>query len=472
MANVLVIDDDAMVGKHLCTVISTLGHEARHALSRHEGLQLAREMLPDVIYLDVNLPDGSGLDILPNLREVPSDPEVIIITGAGDPDSAELAIKNGAWDYIEKPGSLKEMSLPLVRALQYRAVKQSRTPLAAVKRGGIIGDSPLMRDCLDLLARAAASDVNVLITGETGTGKELFAWAIHNNSARAGGKFVIVDCTALPETLVESILFGYERGSFTGADKATEGLIRQADGGTLFLDEAGEMPLSVQKTFLRVLQERRLRPLGSRQEYASNFRLIAATNRDLDAMVEAGAFRRDLLFRLRAFHLEIPPLRSHPQDIRALTAYHVMKLCGQYGGIAKGISPEFFDALEAHDWPGNVRELVLTLERAIAASDGESVLYPHHLPLSHRVHLAKSSLRKSANGVAADAANAAVSESRSLFPKHKEFKNNLFDAAERQYLQELLHHAEDSVTKACALSGLSRPRLYALMSKHKISRKR
>lgn len=469
MANVLIIDDDEMVGKHLCTVISSLGHVARHAISRQEGLQLARQMLPDVVYLDVNLPDGSGLEILPNLREVPSEPEVIIITGAGDPDSAELAIKNGAWDYIEKPGSLKDMSLPLVRALQYRAVKQNRQPVAAVRRDGIIGDSPVMKDCIDLLARAATSDVNVLITGETGTGKELFAWAIHNNSRRAGGSFVIVDCTALPETLVESILFGHERGSFTGADKAQDGLIRQADRGTLFLDEAGEMPLSVQKTFLRVLQERRLRPLGSRQEYESNFRLIAATNRDLDSMVEEGTFRRDLLFRLRGFNLEVPPLRRHLQDIRSLTAYHVMKLCERYGGIAKGISAEFFEALEAHDWPGNVRELVLTLERAIAASDGESVLYPHHLPISHRVHLAQSSLRKPVvvPAVGPDSAKAPDS-----FPSHKEFRNKLFDAAEKQYLQHLLLHAGDNMPKACEISGLSRPRLYALMSKHQISRKR
>jgi two-component system, NtrC family, response regulator len=309
----------------------------------------------------------------------------------------------------------------------------------------------------------------VLITGETGTGKELFAWAIHQNSLRAEGTFVTVDCTALPETLVESILFGYERGAFTGAEKAKDGLIKQADGGTLFLDEAGELPLSVQKTFLRVLQEHRLRPLGSGQEFECNFRLIAATNRNIDRMVEEGTFRKDLLFRLRAFQLELPPLRNHPQDIKPLATYHVMRLCERYGGIAKGISPEFFDALEAHSWPGNVRELVLTLERAIAASEGETVLYPHHLPVSHRVHLARTSLRKPSTNAALDALPSRLQPS---FPTYKEYRNNLHATGDKQYLQELLLIADNDMTGASEISGLSKPRLYALMSQCGISRKR
>src|SRR5512145_2454939 len=172
MAHVLVIDDDKILNEFLCRMVAGFGHKASHAGSRQEGLDVARESLPDVIYLDVHLPDGSGLGILPSLREIASEPEIIIITGAGDPGSAELAIKSGAWDYIVNPGSLQDISLPLMRALQYRSAKQARSPLAALKRGGIVGDSPAMRDCLDSLARAAASDISVLITGETGTGKE------------------------------------------------------------------------------------------------------------------------------------------------------------------------------------------------------------------------------------------------------------------------------------------------------------
>ncbi len=469
MAHVLVIDDDKILNEFLCRMVAGFGHKASHAGSRKEGLQVAQELLPDVIYLDVHLPDGSGLGILPSLREIASEPEIIIITGAGDPGSAELAIKNGAWDYIVKPGSLQDISLPLMRALQYRSAKQARSPLAALKRERIVGDSPAMRDCLDSLARAAASDISVLITGETGTGKELFARAIHDNSSRAAANFVIVDCAALPETLVESILFGYERGAFTGAEKSREGLVKLADGGTLFLDEAGELPLSLQKAFLRVLQEHRVRPLGSGEEYSSNFRLIAATNRDLDRMVDEGTFRKDLLFRLRAFQLELPPLRKHQQDIKPLAVHHVMKICERYGGIAKAISPDFFTALLDYDWPGNVRELVLTLESAVVASNGEPVIFPHHLPVSYRVRLAQSSIEKSLPDASTPTPSA---KPQPAFPSHRDFRANLLASAEKQYLQELLQMAEDGIPKACEISGLSRPRLYALMSKHHISRKR
>jgi len=194
-------------------------------------------------------------DDKPMIRQTPSMPEVIIITGAGDPDGAELAIKSGAWDYIQKPSSIEAMTLPLVRALQYREEKKSKKPPVALKREHIVGNSPHMKRCLDLLAQAANSEASVLITGETGTGKEVFAKAIHANSSRADKSLVVVDCTALPETLVESVLFGHEKGAFTGADKAHVGLVKQADGGTLFLDEVGELPRSIQKSFLRVLQE-------------------------------------------------------------------------------------------------------------------------------------------------------------------------------------------------------------------------
>jgi two-component system, NtrC family, response regulator len=469
MANILVIDDDRLLSEFLCTLVSNLGHKTSRAESRQKGLALARELQPDIVYLDVHLPDGSGLGILPSLREIHSEPEIIIITGTGDPDSAELAIKSGAWDYIVKPASLQDISLPLLRALEFRSAKQNRAPLAALKREGIVGESPGMRDCLDALARAAASDISVLITGETGTGKELFARAIHNNSHRAEANFVIVDCTALPETLVESILFGHERGAFTGADKTKEGLVRLADGGTLFLDEAGELPLSLQKAFLRVLQEHRVRPLGSGEEYESNFRLIAATNRDLDRMVEEGTFRKDLLFRLRAFELEVLPLRKRQQDIKSLAIHHVMKICERYGGITKAISPEFFSALAQYDWPGNVRELVLTLESAIVASDGEPVLFPHHLPVSHRVRLAQSLLQRSAPTAPAEHTPIKPKEA---FPTHRAFREDVFASAEKQYLRELLRLSEDNIAQACSLSGISRPRLYALMNKYQISRKR
>lgn len=262
MGNVLVIDDD----KNVCTAISNaverMGHKTVHALTLKEGLEKACSDSFDVVFLDVQMPDGNGLDILPPIRGTPSSPEVIIITGFADPDGAELAIKNGAWDYIEKPCSVQEMTLPFIRALEYREEKKAAKVPVALKREGIVGSSPKLGACLDLLPQMSNSVANVLITGETGTGKELFARAIHENSPRAGKNFVVVDCAALPDTLVESVLFGHQKGAFTGADKAQDGLVKQADRGTLFLDEVGELPLSIQKSFLRVLQERRFRPVG------------------------------------------------------------------------------------------------------------------------------------------------------------------------------------------------------------------
>jgi len=251
MEDILIIDDDKTICEMLSSLIQSMGYDVTYSLTLKSGLEEASAGAFGVVFLDVRMPDGNGLDMLHEIRQVPSSPEVIIMTGQGDPDGAALAIKSGAWDYLEKPSSIEEMTLPLVRALQYREEKKARMPKMALKREGIVGSSPQLAACLDLVAQAANSDANVLIEGETGTGKELFARAIHENSSRANGNFVVVDCTALPETLVESVLFGHKKGSFTGADKTQDGLIKQADGGTVFLDEVGELPLSAQKTFLR-----------------------------------------------------------------------------------------------------------------------------------------------------------------------------------------------------------------------------
>ncbi len=263
MADALIIDDDVTVCSMLSRMLENIGHGATHAHTLEEGLREVLSRSYDIVFLDVGLPDGNGLDALPKILETGSSPEVVIITGAGDPDGAELAIRSGAWDYLQKPLSPEKVILPLKRVLQYRdGLKKAQKPPVSLKREGIIGNSPTIKACLDLVAQAAGSESNVLISGETGTGKELFARAIHDNSPRAGGIFVTVDCAAIPDTLVESTLLGHVKGAFTGADRTQEGLIKQADGGTLFLDEVGELPLPLQKAFLRVLQERRFRPLG------------------------------------------------------------------------------------------------------------------------------------------------------------------------------------------------------------------
>jgi two-component system NtrC family response regulator len=268
------------------SLITRLTHECVSAQTLDSGLRMMHKKAFDVIFLDVRLPDGNGLDILPDIMALPDPPEVIILTGKGDPDGAELAIRGGVWDYLLKPSSIREISLTLGRALKYHEEKRGRDGDRGLELNGVVGDSPVIKVSFNLLSQAARSETNVLITGETGTGKELFASTIHANSKRKSGNFVVVDCAGLTESLLESTLYGHRKGAFTGAQSDRIGLVKLADGGTLFLDEVGEMPLSMQKAFLRVLQERTFRPVGDTREQTSDFRLVAATNRDLDEMVE------------------------------------------------------------------------------------------------------------------------------------------------------------------------------------------
>jgi two-component system, NtrC family, response regulator len=468
MARVLIIDDDEIVSEMLSDMVTGLGHDVSHASSLRAGNEKALLEPFDVVFLDVRLPDGNGLDELPTIRESASTPEIIIITGFGDADGAELAIKNGAWDYIEKPSSFKEMQLTFMRALQYREEKKLKKQPVALKLEGIIGTSLRMKQSFNAIAQAAHSDANVLIAGETGTGKELFAWAIHHNSSRADRSFVVVDCAALPDTLVESIIFGHEKGAFTGADKARDGLIKQAHGGTLFLDEVGELPLLVQKNFLRVLQERRFRPLGGKGEMESNFRLISATNRDLNRMVEQGRFREDLLFRIKTLSINLPSLRERREDIRELLVYYMAKLCARYSIGTKGFSPEFLDGLIAYAWPGNVRELIGALESAITEALGEPTLYLKHLPIDIRIRLKKAELGEN---TPTQAVQIEYPHPAKPLPALKDFRDDKISEAEKQYLQSLMRATGGNIREACRISGLSRPRLYALLKKFSMTKK-
>lgn len=466
MAGILIIDDDDLMCQSLSHVARRQGHEVTCAHTIGAGLEQATRQPFDLVFLDVRMPDGNGLDALPSIKGTASSPEIVIMTGFGDPQGAELAIKSGAWDYIEKGSSVKEITLSLERALEYRKQKQGdggRKDVVVLKRDDIIGSSPKMEACLDLVARASASDASVLITGETGTGKELFARAVHQNSRRAGGNFVVVDCAALPETLIESVLFGHEKGAFTGAEQTREGLVRQANGGTLFLDEVGELPLAMQRAFLRVLQEHRFRPVGSQKEQGSDFRLVAATNRDLDSMAAQGKFRDDLLFRLRSFVIELPPLRERPEDVRELARWCLDKLCERNGIAAKGFSPEFLNTLSAYPWPGNVREFVQALERTVAAAQWEPTLFPLHLPTHIRVRVAQDQVKHDPP----PEGRPVVAELPGM-PKLQEFRDNIYSHAEKQYLGDLMSLSGNDIPKACRISGLSTSRLYALLKEHNI----
>lgn len=461
MGRILIIDDDRLVSNMLSDMVRKMGHDVSCAFTAEEGLRSALAHSFDVAFLDVQLPDGNGLTLLPRICAIPSAPEVIIITGYGSPDGAELAIRNGAWDFVEKPLVRNMIELPLVRALQYREAKKKKIVPLILKREGIIGSSVTMEACMELVAQAAASDASVLITGETGTGKELFARAIHSNSARSDMPFVTVDCASLPPAIIESILFGHERGAFTGADRSREGLIKQADGGTLFLDEVGDLPLTAQKAFLRVLQEHQFRPLGATKEMKSEFRVIAATNRDLAKMVKEGNFREDLFFRLRAITIEASPLREHVGDIKELAFYYLNKICARLDAETKGFSPEFVETLCAYDWPGNIRELVNALESALATAHDDPILFPKHLPMHLRIRLAREAILEKED----------VPLSQGTMSTLKECRKSAVMREERQYLQELMTVTGGDIRKACEISGLSRVRLHVLLKKHSLKRK-
>jgi two-component system NtrC family response regulator len=465
MAKFLIIDDDFEICEMLLNLVSQMGHGAVCRNTLTAGLKEATSNSYDIVLLDVRLPDGSGLDILPNIRKIRPSPDVIILTGFGDADGAEIAIKYGAWDYIQKPASLKALTLTLQRIIQHRKeLKEAKQSTVALKLDSIVGSSARMRLCYDLVAQAASSSTNVLITGETGTGKELFSRAIHKNSSRSDNGFVVVDCAALPETLVGSVLFGHIKGAFTGAESAQDGLVKQAHGGTLFLDEVGELPFSVQKVFLRVLQEQRFRPVGDKDEVKSNFRVIAATNRDLDKMVKSGHFRKDLLYRLKALTINLPPLRERPKDIIDIALFHAIKCCERNHIGSKGFSPEFLEALKSYNWPGNVRELVNSLETALITAEHAHNLLPVHLPEHIRIKAVRASFENQKESFADSKKNGTVPVS---LPSFREF----IESAECKYFQNLISHTQRNIKASCNISGLSRSRLYGLMKKHNLSRK-
>lgn len=475
MANVLIIDDDLDFSRSFQRVIERMGHHCAVTPSISKAVEHLHESGCDVIFLDVNLPDGNGLTHVRQFQAMKKQPEVVILTGAGNSDGAALAIANGAWDYIAKPVSVSNIKLLLHRTLTYRASKETSNRPRFLKRRSIIGESPVMMACLDVMATAAASKSNVIITGETGTGKELFARGIHENST-TNGKLVVIDCTNLPQNLAESILFGHTKGSFTSAHETRDGLFKQANNGTVFLDEIAELNPDLQKSLLRVLQERKFRPIGADNELSSNFRVIAATNRDLRTMVDRGEFRGDLFYRLNGHHLQVPPLRERKDDIPLLATHYAEKICREYEQPLKHLSSDFLDALRAHDWPGNVREFISAVYVAVDKAMAEDTLYSQHLATDIRIGAAKNAFRNHPDTPQPLAQEPGHQPTDAIIrlglddelPPLRDVREDVVAQLEQRYLRQLVKTCGTDVSAACARSGLSRARLYDLLKKHSI----
>ncbi len=468
MTRILVIDKDAYLQDFMHQVGLRLQCDTLYAASLAEGLRLGARGV-DVVLLEKSLPDGDGIACIQQVRELPRAPHVLIMTEYGNADIAERALRAGAWDFLCKPLQMQELILTLQHVLAHRQGRElsgfSGNSETLVQREGLIGKSPVFLAALARMQEAARSEANVLIYGETGSGKELFARMVHDNSKRCRDVFTTVDCAALTENLVESHLFGHARGAFTGADKAKEGLLLTAHGGTLFLDEMGELPLSIQKVFLRALELRRFRPVGMVEEVPSNFRLIAATNKNLSDMVKHGQFRDDLLYRLQGVTIRIPPLRERKEDIAPLAEYAMQKFCQSNMLPLKNLSENLLEALLAYTWPGNVRELINTIERACIVAKDELELFAVHLPTDVRVAIVRERVQEEAQSAAPVMQGAFFLSTDEGTPTLKEWKKY----TEHTYVQRLMQQHKGDIRACAQIAGVSRGHFYELLKKHGIS---
>jgi two-component system response regulator PilR (NtrC family) len=386
MGSILVVDDERSMREFMSICLRRAGHKVTLAEGGETALATLDPATPfDLVITDLKMPGKiDGLGVLREVKAKTPSTQVILVTAFATAETALSAMKQGAYDYLTKPFKIDEIQVVVERALERQALATANAELRELvhgryRLGSILGKSPAMQKVFDMLRKVAVTRTSVLLTGESGTGKELAARALHAESPRTGAPFVAVNCGAIPETLIESELFGHVRGAFTGATGAKDGLFVAADGGTLFLDEIGELPLAMQVKLLRALQERRVKPVGATDEIAVDVRLVAATNRDLDAEVARGAFRQDLYYRLNVIQIHLPPLRARREDLPFLIDHFIKRYAGELDKRCLGITSEALSALMAYDFPGNVRELENLIERAVTLESG-SVIGRDSLP--------------------------------------------------------------------------------------------
>jgi DNA-binding NtrC family response regulator len=384
------------LSQKLLEALASFTGENSHELLRADSWQEAEAALGfytcDLVFFPLESGSKDLWPMMAPLAQLPGQPAIIAVVQGQDAEAGAFAIQSGCWDVLNLPCEASTLSSTIKSCLTDRNILETQSFPSRLKRENILGESPALQRLLQQLGAIAASDSSVLILGETGTGKELFARAVHDNSPRAGKPMIVVDCTNLPATLAESLLFGHARGSFTGAVESTEGLFKQADGGTIFLDEIGELDVNVQKSLLRVIQERRFRPLSAKKEISCDFRLIAATNQDLEAMVRAGRFRQDLYHRINTQTITLPPLRERIEDIPILFRHYVDIFTQNQHLPVKSVAPDTMEALKKYPWPGNVREMVNVADSAVLKSHSLNLIYPQHLPGDIRLFLVRANI--------------------------------------------------------------------------------
>jgi two-component system response regulator HydG len=445
---ILIVDDDASMGEMLETDLRRRGLETVWCDRAEDALERFGEREFDIILTDLNLPGMSGIDLCVRTAADRPDVPVVVLTGFGSMDTAIAAIRAGAYDFVTKPIDPDLLVIVLERALKHRALQEQvkileQSATRELLGGDLIGQSPPMRKLISQIGRIAETDASVLIRGESGTGKELVARILHRHSPRSAAAFVALNCAALPETLLESELFGYKKGSFTDAKADKPGLLQEASGGTLFLDEIGEMSLALQPKVLRALEERCYRPLGARREVGFDVRIISASNRDLESAVADGRFREDLYYRLNVIQLTAPPLRSRGTDILLLARHFLEEFAGRSGKAVLGLSETTMDKLLNYAWPGNVRELRNAMERAVALARHDKVLVedlPERIRDYHPSHLILGS-----------------SDPQDLVP---------MEEVERRYIQHVLDAAGGNRTLAARILGFDRKTLYRKLRRY------
>ena len=374
MAAILVVDDEHLQRDILKTILDEEGYETYTASSGAEALNIIRTLHPDVVLTDLKMEDMDGIELLESVSTEHGETVFIIMTAYGTISSAVEAVKKGAFDYLTKPLDKGMLLFTVKRAVERVALVKENLLLQKELYGkfrleGIIGKSPRVQKAVDIMKKVIISPVTVLIRGESGTGKELVARAIHYNSPRRTRPFTALNCSAIPENLFESELFGYEPGAFTGAITRKEGLFEISNGGTIFLDEIGDLPLSVQSKLLRIFQDKEVRRIGGKKAHKIDVRIITATNKDLEKELDSGNFREDLYFRLKVFTIELPPLRERTEDIPELAEFFIKKYNHEFGRRIKTIEPAAISALTEYAWPGNIRELESVIERAVLMND-------------------------------------------------------------------------------------------------------